>query len=457
MEDKQKGITLIALVITIVLMLILASVTINVSINSGLFDNAKDAKLRTEITELQSRLMKKQMLNEGKNLNGKINEILGMESEYNDKLMIEDSELVYIEDKWNEKNIEILEELKIYKSKYDIYKENSETIYYIANENTLKNYEGLTNIGTLENFRDLVNAGTFNYEQAVMIEDIKLNEGKYSKNSSGKIQFAEDAVQWIPIGKSPKSFEKIFDGQGYTISGIYIDADDGMAGLFADVNGTIKNLIVDNSYIYTTSSNAGGIIARMNNGNVLNVVNKAYVESSNSNVGGIVGYIMRPTTDVLIENCANYGKIKSNSYCGGLCGRIIINETNVKVTIKNCYNMGNITSLDQNSNRAASIVGASGSGSIIKNVYNCGIITNNGKVKGNFGAGDLSDCYCLEGTQTNENSEQIKTKEIMKTQDFVDLLNTVTTEEETTTTQNAWTIDTKGINKGFPILLWQAK
>lgn len=129
MKEKQKGITLIVLVITIVLMLILASVTINVSINSGLFDNAKDAKLKTEITELQSRLMKKQMINEGKSLNGTINEMLGMESEYNDKLMIEDSELVYIEDKWNEKNIEILEELKIYKSKYDIYKENSETIF----------------------------------------------------------------------------------------------------------------------------------------------------------------------------------------------------------------------------------------------------------------------------------------------------------------------------------------
>lgn len=117
MKYEQNGITLIVLVITIVLMLIFASVTINVSINSGLFDNAKNAKLKTEITELQSRLMKKQMINEGKKLNGTINEILGIESVYNDKLKIEDSELVYIEGKWSEKKIEELKKIGIKESK----------------------------------------------------------------------------------------------------------------------------------------------------------------------------------------------------------------------------------------------------------------------------------------------------------------------------------------------------
>ena len=52
----------------------------------------------------------------------------------------------------------------------------------------------------------------------------------------------------------------------------------------------------------------------------------------------------------------------------------------------------------------------------------------------------------------------------MKTQDFVDLLNTITeitTDEETgettttTKTQDVWEMDTKNINGGFPILKWQ--
>ena len=43
---KNKGITIIALVITIVLMLILASVAVNVSINGGLFEYSRKAKLK---------------------------------------------------------------------------------------------------------------------------------------------------------------------------------------------------------------------------------------------------------------------------------------------------------------------------------------------------------------------------------------------------------------------------
>ncbi|MGN1310993.1 MAG: Tfp pilus assembly protein FimT/FimU [Clostridia bacterium] len=114
---KNKGITIIALVITIVLMLILASVAVNVSINGGLFEYSRKAKLETEITELQEMLMKKQMINEGKISNGTINEILGIESDYNDKVGIEDGELVYFADKWTEKDIEILKEIGINESK----------------------------------------------------------------------------------------------------------------------------------------------------------------------------------------------------------------------------------------------------------------------------------------------------------------------------------------------------
>lgn len=40
---NQKGITLIALIITIIVMLILVSVTVSVLINSNLIGNAKDA------------------------------------------------------------------------------------------------------------------------------------------------------------------------------------------------------------------------------------------------------------------------------------------------------------------------------------------------------------------------------------------------------------------------------
>jgi len=48
MNKNQKGITLIALIITIIVMLVLVAVTINVALNGGLFEKAKTASLETQ-------------------------------------------------------------------------------------------------------------------------------------------------------------------------------------------------------------------------------------------------------------------------------------------------------------------------------------------------------------------------------------------------------------------------
>lgn len=47
MMKEQKGITLVALVITIIVMLILVGVSITVALNGGLFSTAKDAANNT--------------------------------------------------------------------------------------------------------------------------------------------------------------------------------------------------------------------------------------------------------------------------------------------------------------------------------------------------------------------------------------------------------------------------
>ena len=47
MMRDQKGITLVALIITIIVMLILVAVTISVAMNGGLFSNAKEARDKT--------------------------------------------------------------------------------------------------------------------------------------------------------------------------------------------------------------------------------------------------------------------------------------------------------------------------------------------------------------------------------------------------------------------------
>ncbi len=51
MKKQNKGITLVALVITIIILLILAGITINSLISSGLFKQAKDATNKWEVAQ----------------------------------------------------------------------------------------------------------------------------------------------------------------------------------------------------------------------------------------------------------------------------------------------------------------------------------------------------------------------------------------------------------------------
>lgn len=80
--------------------------------------------------------------------------------------------------------------------------------------------------------------------------------------------------QWIPIGncsvdagnqadttsdKNP--FSGIFEGNNHTISRIYIDKEQNYMGLFGYNQGTIKNVILKDSYIKSTKSYIAGITA----------------------------------------------------------------------------------------------------------------------------------------------------------------------------------------------------
>ena len=56
-KEKTKGITLIALVITIIVMLILLGVTVTVSLNGGLFTTAKQAEDETQIAQEKEQLL----------------------------------------------------------------------------------------------------------------------------------------------------------------------------------------------------------------------------------------------------------------------------------------------------------------------------------------------------------------------------------------------------------------
>ena len=92
----------------------------------------------------------------------------------------------------------------------------------------------------LKNFRDLVNAEASSTLSVRLTADIDLN-----------------SEEWIPIypasGYATEAFAGTFDGDGHTISGLYINSDKSNQGLFGLINGAeIKNLKVEGN---VTSSN----------------------------------------------------------------------------------------------------------------------------------------------------------------------------------------------------------
>lgn len=115
----------------------------------------------------------------------------------------------------------------------------------------------------------------------------------------------DEENQWIPIGVLT-SFEGVFDGKNYKISGLYIGDLIGKQyyniGLFGKNMGTIKNLKIVDSLIElnnigelanTLNTTRLGGIAAINNGNLINCynstnINITLVEETNIDLGGIV-------------------------------------------------------------------------------------------------------------------------------------------------------------------------
>ena len=193
----------------------------------------------------------------------------------------------------------------------------------------------------LENFRNLVNNGIEKSAHAKLMNDINLN--------------GNAANQWIPIGNSiGNSYSGTFNGNGHTISGLYIYPGDNDQGLFGRVSGTVQNLSVSGSI------------------------------AGDKNVGGVVGY-----NSGTFENCAFTGSVSGDWYVGGVVG------WNDSGTVKNCYNIGDVSG----NSYVGGVVGWNRSSVI--NCYNTGSVsdgTYTGGVVGYNISSTVTGCYFLKGT-----------------------------------------------------------
>ncbi|MFI3327044.1 MAG: GLUG motif-containing protein [Clostridia bacterium] len=144
---------------------------------------------------------------------------------------------------------------------------------------------------------------------------------------------------WTEIGNpSGNDFEGIFDGDGHTISGLYIDSSYSYyQGLFGCTDGaTIKNLGVINPNI-SADTFVGAIVGYAVGTTIIEncYTSGGSVTGKGDNVGGVVGYLVSGA----VTNCYNIDTAVTgnNMYIGGIVGQ-------AQGTVSNCYNTGNVSS-----------------------------------------------------------------------------------------------------------------
>ena len=185
----------------------------------------------------------------------------------------------------------------------------------------------------------------------------------------------------------------------------------------------------------------GGITGVNHNGNILKSYNEGNVVGKSTCIGGIVG-----DNKGIVHLCINKAKVSSNREAiGGILG---IQSQNNEAKTVNCYNIGEITG----QTKTGGVIGAFESGQIL-NCYSIGKVIGTNNVKSVIGyKADYSTIvrnnFFLETLPTTDENATSKTMEEMKSQAIVDLLNQGQPDQP-------WSMDTKGINDGYPVLKWQ--
>ena len=200
-------------------------------------------------------------------------------------------------------------------------------------------------------FRDAVNNG--GYEICAKIADnvevIDLKDFCHAADASQNLK----KLSWEPIGNSDWSYVGTFDGNGKTITNLYINATQAYMGLFGRIyKSTIKNLTFENANVTNTENDIGILAGYAGNGNTLQnikISNTCQIKGGNDFTGGIAGYL-----DGNAYNCVNYATVQGTEDVGGLVGYF---ESG---TIKDCANYGDIT-------------GTSNVGNLIGNAYTCNL------------------------------------------------------------------------------------
>lgn len=214
---------------------------------------------------------------------------------------------------------------------------------------------GVYQIGTADELRwfaDAVNGGTQSIK-GKLTADISLNSEGSTEN------------KWTPIGSESTPFKGTFDGDGHTVSGVYIDSTADCVGFFGSValpyeapadmpevinsefvlqhyTASIKNLNIENATVKGGYS-VGGIVGYAENLGISDCSFSGTVVGTGNSVGGIVGWSYYYT---VVNQCHSSGSVTGKQRVGGITGYANGNSVIVKdygdMSVNGTMNVGGI-------------------------------------------------------------------------------------------------------------------
>ncbi len=470
-RSDEKGITLIALVITIIVLLILAGVSVAlIAGENGILNRATNAVSKhTEEAAREKLNLALQALKIDKMAGEKINIQQTLEQEgfvmIEDIVIVEDYQFMIDQEKLEiidslgkgveNTNIEIIATPKVSEDKMtcrievninytgeiskvmingqeaqaengiyvaEVKKNGKYTIFVKDNNNGYKManievtgligyIEEIWTVADLEQFRDGVNAG-LSYEGRTV-----------------KLKADLDLVEienWEPIGyyaseEDYKAFKGIFDGEEHRINHLktqLLEEGKQGVGFFGLIQGAvIKNMKFENVSIYSETEGTAVVVAySYGNSTIENIETLSGQVNATVVVGGICGMIDRSEGEkkASIKNCSNHVTIiASDAWVGGICG-----DSESDCIIENCYNTGDVTSGGPG---VAGILGVSTSKGKIYNCYNSALIRGGkGADGGGYQAGvigymgyleaanfEVKNCYNLGDIENDKNGRAI--------------------------------------------------
>ena len=228
-----------------------------------------------------------------------------------------------------------------------------------------------------------------------LTNDIVLNDGTFDKSGAftkrGGVTIASPPNEWLPMGEASWHI----DGDGHSISGMYIKCNEEMVGLISRIsgNGYIRNLTIKDSFVTSSQApqsykgNIGVFVGRSYRTSFSNCVgeNNIAVTENCYLTGGIVGWSYGNDE---FNGVHVSGSIQGSGALAGIAGRAN------GATFKNCWNEMGIDNAKPSVVQSGGIAAMADS-SEFYNCANLGYLHGGSRIGGIAGEapGKIKNCY----------------------------------------------------------------